>query len=108
MSPRIAVLAAALTLALLGCGDAHPGPFITDAQGRALILHGANVSGSAKNHPQRHPWVDQAAVQRLADDFGFNFARYLIFWDAVEPQPGVIDHAYLDQVAARLDWFAAA
>ena len=35
-----------------------PAPFITDAQGRALILHGANVSGSAKNHPERLPWVD--------------------------------------------------
>jgi endoglycosylceramidase len=109
MSPRIAALFSALALfGALGCGDPVPGPFITDAQGRALILHGANVSGSAKNHPERLPWVNQAAVSRMADDFGFNFARYLIFWDAVEPQPGVIDQAYLDKVATRLDWFAAA
>jgi endoglycosylceramidase len=107
MSPR-ALLPLALLAAVLGCGDPLPPPFITDAQGRALILHGANVSGSAKNHPERLPWVDQAAVERMADDFGFNLARYLIFWDAVEPQPGVIDQAYLDKVAVRLDWFAAA
>jgi endoglycosylceramidase len=108
MSPRILRSALALAVALaLGCGEPVPGPFITDAQGRALILHGANVSGSAKNHPQRLPWVTQSSVQRMADDFGFNFARYLIFWDAVEPQPGVIDSPYLDAVQTRLDWFAA-
>jgi endoglycosylceramidase len=109
MPPRALLLPLALLLAAaLGCGEPLPAPFITDAQGRALILHGANVSGSAKNHPERLPWVDEAAVHRMADDFGFNFARYLIFWDAVEPQPGVIDQAYLDKVALRLDWFAAA
>ena len=108
MSPRALLPLALLLAAVLGCGPPLPPPFITDAQGRALILHGANVSGSAKNHPERLPWVDEAAVRRTADDFGFNFARYLIFWDAVEPQPGVIDTAYLDAVAERLDWFHAA
>jgi endoglycosylceramidase len=31
----------------------------------------------------------------------------LVFWDALEPMPGVIDEAYLDRIEARLDWFAA-
>jgi len=98
----------ALVLALLAGCKPLPPHFITDEQGRALILHGANVSGSAKGHPQRLPWVDADDVARLSRDFGFNFARYLIFWDAVEPQPGVIDTAYLDAVGERLDWFHAA
>jgi endoglycosylceramidase len=100
---------AALLLALPGCDSRTSYPrFITDAQGRALILHGANVSGSAKNDPDRLPWVGPDDVQRLARDWGFDFARYLIFWDAVEPEPGVYDEAYLDAVGQRLDWFAAA
>jgi endoglycosylceramidase len=109
--PLVRIRAAAffaVALCAAGCHDALPAHFITDAQGRVLILHGANVSGSAKGHPQRLPWVDADDVARLARDFGFNFARYLIFWDAVEPQPGVIDTAYLDAVAERLDWFQAA
>src|SRR5262245_62005190 len=105
-SARLAVLASAVLL--LACSEPAPRRFITDAQGRALILHGANVSGSAKNDPARLPWVTQSDVERMARDFGFDFARYLIFWDAIEPQPGVIDQAYLDQVQQRLDWFAAA
>jgi endoglycosylceramidase len=105
---RPAALLLALGLLGAGCSEPLPRNFITDEQGRVLILHGANVSGSAKYHPQRHPWVGQADVARLARDFGFNFARYLIFWDAVEPEPGVIDAAYLDAVAERLDWFHAA
>jgi endoglycosylceramidase len=82
--------------------------FITDEQGRALILHGINVSSSTKDDPLRMPWVEQADVTRLADDFGFNFARFLLQWDALEPAPGVYDEDYLDRVAQRMAWFAEA
>jgi len=108
---------AALRLALCAClllvGTAfHPAPadprFLTDEQGRALILHGINVSGSTKDDPLRMPWVEPADVTRLADDFGFNFVRFLLQWDALEPERGAYDEAYLDRVAERLAWFAAA
>lgn len=79
--------------------------FLRDAQGRALVLHGVNVSGSAKGDPERLPWVGPADVARLSAEWGFNFARYLILWDALEPAPGRIDADYLDAVAERLDWF---
>jgi endoglycosylceramidase len=107
-TPYLLLAALASAVLALGCGEPAPRRFITDEQGRALILHGANVSGSAKNDAGRQPWVTQADVERMAHDFGFNFARYLIFWDAIEPQPGTIDQTYLDGVAQRLDWFAAA
>jgi len=81
--------------------------FITDEQGRALILHGINVTGSAKDDPRRQPWITQADAERLQSDFGFNVVRYLIFWDALEPSPGQYDDSYLDAVAERVDWFAA-
>ena len=73
-------------------------PFIRDRDGRVLILRGTNVSSSAKSAPDRLPDIDAGDPPLLARQFGFNFARYLIFWDAVEPQPGAIDQAYLDAV----------
>jgi len=117
-----------LAATLLGCGDGDPAPagappaaatptatpipslhqqFVTDAQGRALILHGLNVSGSAKDDPLRQPWITRTDAERVQRDWGFNLVRYLIFWDAVEPQPGQYDDAYLDRVAERIDWFAS-
>lgn len=104
-----------------GCGDddgggVPPDPvvdsvhraFVTDDDGRALILHGLNVSSSAKDHPQRMPWIDREQASRIARDWGFNGVRFLIFWDAVEPEPGVYDDAYLDLVAERVGWLTDA
>ncbi|MBW2243433.1 MAG: cellulase family glycosylhydrolase [Deltaproteobacteria bacterium] len=90
------------------CGPVAPAPseprFITDEQGRALILHGMNVSGDAKWDPERMPWVGRDDVLRLSRDWGFNFSRFLITWDGIEPQRGVYDEAYLDRIEERLDW----
>jgi endoglycosylceramidase len=99
-----------------GGGSTPPDPivpsvhraFVTDDQGRALILHGLNVSSSAKDHPQRMPWIDREQALRISRDWGFNGVRFLIFWDAVEPAPGVYDEAYLDRVAERVDWLGEA
>ena len=79
---------------LAGC-DSQPQQYLRDEQGRALVLHGLNVTGSAKDDPRRLPWIEQADAERLSRDWGFNLARFLIFWDAVEPQPGVYDDTYL-------------
>ena len=107
--PLLLLLALALLATSLAAGcrplDRR---FVTDEAGRALILHGANVSASAKSHPLRMPWVERDDVARLARDWGFNFARFLIFWDALEPAPGMIDAAYLDRVQEKLDFFAEA
>jgi endoglycosylceramidase len=81
--------------------------FVTDSGGGALILHGINVSGSAKDDPLRMPWVSRADAERVQRDWGFNVVRFLIFWDALEPAPGQYDEAYLDRVAERIAWFAA-
>jgi len=82
------------------------GRWIVDEQGRVLILHGVNLAASSKVPPFL-PWQskDEVAVLRT---WGFNSVRYLIVWEAVEPQPGQYDDAYLDRVAERLDWCRAA
>jgi endoglycosylceramidase len=78
--------------------------YITDERGRALILHGLNVSGDAKWDPERMPWVEREDVKRMARAWGLNFARFLITWDGIEDVQGVYDEAYLDRIAERLDW----
>jgi endoglycosylceramidase len=91
-----------------GTGD---GPwherFITDSQGRALILYGLNTSSSAKNSPDGMPWIKQADVAREYRTLGTDFVRYLIQWRQVEPAPGVYDDHYLAQVAERVNWYKA-
>ena len=71
---------------------------IQDQFGRQLILHGLNTSSSAKSEPLRNPWILENDVEREATELGFNFVRYLIFWDAIEPQKDNFDVAYLDRV----------
>jgi endoglycosylceramidase len=90
---------------LNGCSENRR--YITDDQGRALILHGVGVSNSAKYDPLRMPWIEEADIQRLAG-WGFNLVRLTIFWDAIEPTQGEYDFAYLDRVAERVRWCADA
>jgi endoglycosylceramidase len=78
------------------------GRWFVDDQGRVIMLHGVNVSGSAKGAPFL-PWTTKDDVTALRK-WGFNSVRYLMVWEAVEPQPGQYDDAYLDQVAERLEW----
>lgn len=78
--------------------------YITDDQGRALILHGLNTASSAKG-PSGLPWIGQGDVAREARLLGTNSVRYLIQWKNVEPSPGRYDDGYLDQVARRLVWY---
>ncbi len=93
-------------LALLVCAcDAPQRVFITDDQGRALVLHGTNFSSASKGDPLRVPsWAGRDDVLRLSEDWGFNLVRYLILWDAIEPVQGTIDQDYLDRVEQYLDW----
>ncbi|MEZ5035949.1 MAG: cellulase family glycosylhydrolase [Chitinophagales bacterium] len=78
---------------------------IQDKYGRQLILHGLNTSSNSKSDPLRNPWIIESDVDREVKEFGFNFVRYLIFWDAIEPQKGVFDEAYLDRVQERVEWY---
>lgn len=80
--------------------------FVTDDQGRTLILRGFNASSSAKGTPDAMPELTEADVAKEYQDMGPNFARFLIQWRAVEPQPGVYDTKYLDKVAERVQWYA--
>jgi endoglycosylceramidase len=92
----------------LDAGSADPRdldvPFITDKQGGALIFHGANVVFGAKGAPYIVN-IPRDLVTRLSADWGLNFVRFLVAWAGVEPEAGVYDGAYLDEVEKRLNWF---
>lgn len=109
------LVTAALTVLVLVAGGLtaaatrhEPGPtrYLTDDQGRALFLHGLNTSGSAKGDPDRLPWITEDDVQAEYDAMGTNFVRFLIQWQALEPEEGVYDEEYLDAVAERVEWYA--
>lgn len=109
------LVTAALTVLVLVLGGVvatvtrhDPGPtrYLTDDQGRALFLHGLNTSGSAKGDPDRLPWITEEDVRTEYDAMGTNFVRFLIQWQALEPEEGVYDEEYLDAVAERVEWYA--
>ncbi|RJL30467.1 cellulase family glycosylhydrolase [Bailinhaonella thermotolerans] len=80
-------------------------PYITDAQGRTLVLRGMNTADDSKWSEDGMPWISKEDVAREAKLIGSNVVRYLIHWEHIEPQKGKYDDAYLDKVAERLRWY---
>ncbi len=80
-------------------------PWLRDESGRVIVLRGTNVSGDSKDPPDFAPndYVTTADFARLHDELGMNAIRYLVFWEAIEPEPGAYDDAYLADVRARID-----
>ncbi len=78
--------------------------FIRDQQGRAVIIHGVNISNYAKYAPDNTSWQTIEDYAQMTGEWGFNTIRYLIFWSAIEPEPGQYDQQYLDRVAERIGW----
>lgn len=92
--------------------DENPGiaidpSMVQDKYGRQLILHGLNTSSSAKGDPQRLPWISEENVDKEAFHYGFNFVRFLIFWDAIEPQFNVFNEDYLNKLEERVNWYTS-
>jgi endoglycosylceramidase len=77
--------------------------FLRDADGRAVVLHGANVSGKNKYAPY-FDFQGPADFARMRTDWGMNGVRLLVSWAAIEPLEGQIDASYLDAVAERVAW----
>ncbi len=80
---------------------------IKDSLGRTLILHGLNTASGAKHAVGHQPWVTEADIDREYTEFGFNAVRYLVFWGAIEPQQGVFDTLYLNEVKKRAEWYTS-
>jgi len=83
----------------------HAGRWITDADGRVVIVHGVNmVYKPAPYYPAAVGFGanDAAFLQRI----GFNAVRVGVIWKALEPRPGVYDDAYLRHIEATVSTLA--
>ena len=83
------------------------GRWFRDAAGRVLLLRGANVANQSKHAPFFPGWMSPDDVQEMKLR-GLNCVRFLVIWEAIEPEEGVIDEAYLDLVEERIAWFTGA
>ncbi|UVO13573.1 cellulase family glycosylhydrolase [Mycobacterium sp. SVM_VP21] len=78
-------------------GITTAGTWITDADGRVLIMHGFNeVYKSPPYAPSAGGFDDDDAAFLAAN--GFNSVRVGVIWAGVEPEPGVIDYNYLASI----------
>lgn len=115
----------ALTCSALTCARVEErkfvwtdGKWVYDKTGRVLMLYGTNVSewskyGEACRKQEKEykgykgpcylPRQTQEHFKKLKK-WGFNFVRFLIFWAAIEPEPGRIDFGYLEKVLERVRW----
>jgi endoglycosylceramidase len=93
-------------IGLAAGGVSQAGRWITDADGRVVVLHGLNqVYKVAPYEPSAGGFSDDDAAFLAAN--GFDAMRVGVIWAAVEPQPGVYDDAYLDSIAATVHMLAA-
>jgi endoglycosylceramidase len=114
---RRACAAVALALAALPAGAAgaagsaagpvgaiHPrGPWLADATGRIVIVHGLQIAHKQPPYlPPRRSFTD-ADARRIAR-WGFDAVRLAWFWKGLEPRRGEVDAAYAREIAreARL------
>lgn len=75
--------------------------FLRDADGRAVILRGANVGNKAKPYVDFHQPADFA---RMRNAWGMNAVRLLVLWAGLEPNRDQYDDAYMANVADRVAW----
>lgn len=77
---------------------------IYDAQGRIANFRGVNIAGNAKLAPDHLPFQpEETGWWDRLEEWGFNLARFCVFWEGIEPEKGVFDEAYLDRVERLLD-----
>jgi len=73
------------------------GQWLLDPQGRVLMLHGLNMVYKTGSYAPDEVGFGADDARFLARH-GFTTVRLGLIWEAVEPQPGVYDTAYLRRV----------
>lgn len=79
---------------------------ILDQYGRTLILHGMSTSNFSKFSENHLPWITEFDVAREAS-YGFNVSRYVISWNAIEPEKGIYNENYINETVKRVEWYTS-
>lgn len=99
--------ALAFACLLMGC-TAPPAPSInaphlwTDSDGRTVLHRGMNLNNQAKRASDGYTHGRSTTELAHLVSHGFTAIRLLTFWEAVEPERGVYDEAYLDQLRSDI------
>lgn len=72
-----------------------------DENGNQILFNGVNLV--CKDKEAGYLFPDTELVFRRFREQGFNLIRLGIFWDGVEPQPGIYDKEYLRKVRETVD-----
>lgn len=80
----------------------HDGRWITDAQGRRVILHGFNMVAKAPPYDPAKLGFGEKDAKFLAEH-GFNAVRIGIVMSGLQPRPGRFDEAYLSSLKSTID-----
>ena len=70
-----------------------------DEAGRSVMFHGVNIV--YKVWPYTID-IEEAEIDQMVQ-WGFNFVRMGVMWEAVERSPGVYNETYLDEVEALIN-----
>ena len=81
------------------------GGHIVDSQGRTVLLRGFNTSTLLEPTVLRSP-LDGTDAAMMAGD-GFDVVRLAVSWGRLEPQRGVWDTSYLDDIASTVAMLTA-
>ncbi|KRA37704.1 MULTISPECIES: cellulase family glycosylhydrolase [unclassified Nocardioides] len=77
----------------------HTGRWFTDAQGRAVVIHGTNMINKFAPYTPDALGFGEDDLAFLAEN-GFNAIRLGFTWAGVEPAPGQYDDVYIDKIVA--------
>jgi endoglycosylceramidase len=84
----------------------HAGRWLTDATGRALLLHGVNVvNKSAPYDPLSEGFARDDAAWLASN--GFRVVRVGVLATGLSPSPGAIDDGYLERIASAVSLLAS-
>lgn len=75
--------------------------FFKDSYNRIQIYRGVNVCNSSKSAPDFLPWHTEEDYAKLKK-WGFNLVRFLVYWEAIEPEKGKYNLEYVEKVKEHI------